>query len=511
MWQKRHGGRRGWASPLQARLDFVGLATPPGFVPPSYVKNYFSFADFAFSLPLISMNVEIFFKNGIFLSLFLSMISFWTQNITGKSFTKSKEKGAGAFNNLGTESSVFIPLSKTTWKTSFSQFSLFFEQEIIVEQNFSEKLFVLSFFFITLELLSRWFLSGHPPLSNLYESLLFLIWGLLGFFLFVYPNDKNLDLKIQTKIDVSQSSPGGGDFVGGFAPPPPSGAEPPSPLSSKDPEQISNSFSTRNFVGCILSSTALFIQTFADWRLPDEMKEIKPLIPALQSNWLLMHVSIMILSYAALLIGCIVAITYIVIDYGSSIQQEADRVKTEKHGDFVGGFAPPPPKLSYPSTSLETTVRNNIIVKNSSQSQNEKLEILEASFASGGTEQSPGGAKPRTSSISPPATQIFLDGLDSLSYRILAFGFPLLTLGILSGAVWANEAWGSYWSWDPKETWAFITWLIFAFYLHTRLQYGWEGKKSAYVATFGFFIVWICYLGVNLLGKGLHSYGWLSS
>ena len=92
----------------------------------------------------------------------------------------------------------------------------------------------------------------------------------------------------------------------------------------------------------------------------------------------------------------------------------------------------------------------------------------------------------------------------------MAFGFPLLTLGILSGSVWANEAWGSYWSWDPKETWAFITWLIFAFYLHTRLQYGWEGEKSAFVASFGFFIVWICYLGVNLLGKGLHSYGWLS-
>jgi cytochrome c-type biogenesis protein CcsB len=95
-------------------------------------------------------------------------------------------------------------------------------------------------------------------------------------------------------------------------------------------------------------------------------------------------------------------------------------------------------------------------------------------------------------------------------YRIIGIGFPLLTIGILSGAVWANEAWGSYWSWDPKETWAFITWLIFAFYLHTRLQYGWEGKKSAFVATFGFFILWICYLGVNLLGKGLHSYGWLS-
>ncbi|KAG6540377.1 hypothetical protein Mapa_018280 [Marchantia paleacea] len=75
--------------------------------------------------------------------------------------------------------------------------------------------------------------------------------------------------------------------------------------------------------------------------------------------------------------------------------------------------------------------------------------------------------------------------------------------------IWANEAWGSYWNWDPKETWALITWLIFAIYLHTRMIKGWQGKKPAIIASLGFFIVWICYLGVNLLGKGLHSYGWL--
>jgi cytochrome c-type biogenesis protein CcsB len=100
--------------------------------------------------------------------------------------------------------------------------------------------------------------------------------------------------------------------------------------------------------------------------------------------------------------------------------------------------------------------------------------------------------------------------LDNLSYRILGLGFPLLTLGILSGAVWANEAWGSYWSWDPKETWALITWLVFAIYLHTRLTKGWRGTKSAMLATLGFVTVWVCYLGVNLLGSGLHSYGWFS-
>ena len=98
--------------------------------------------------------------------------------------------------------------------------------------------------------------------------------------------------------------------------------------------------------------------------------------------------------------------------------------------------------------------------------------------------------------------------LDNLSYRTLGLGFPLLTIGILSGAVWANEAWGSYWSWDPKETWAFITWLVFAIYLHTRLTKGWKGTGPALIAAGGFVVVWVCYLGVNLLGTGLHSYGW---
>lgn len=100
------------------------------------------------------------------------------------------------------------------------------------------------------------------------------------------------------------------------------------------------------------------------------------------------------------------------------------------------------------------------------------------------------------------------DEFDNYSYRIIGLGFPFLTLGILSGAIWANEAWGSYWSWDPKETWALITWLIFAIYLHTRYIYNWNGLRSSILGSIGFFIIWICYIGVNLLGKGLHSYGW---
>jgi len=107
-----------------------------------------------------------------------------------------------------------------------------------------------------------------------------------------------------------------------------------------------------------------------------------------------------------------------------------------------------------------------------------------------------------------PQRLTLADTLDNISYRVIGLGFPLLTIGIIAGGVWANEAWGSYWSWDPKETWAFITWLVFAAYLHSRITKGWQGRKPALLAAAGFVVVWICYLGVNLLGKGLHSYGW---
>nr|BBN51428.1 cytochrome c biogenesis protein [Halimeda borneensis] len=176
-----------------------------------------------------------------------------------------------------------------------------------------------------------------------------------------------------------------------------------------------------SWAGTILSPTALFLNAFASFRLPESLQKLSPLIPALQSNWLMMHVTVMLLSYATLIVGCILSIAFLFLF----------KSKTK-----------------------------------------------------------------------------ILNQLDQLSFRSIGIGFPLLTVGILSGSVWANEAWGSYWSWDPKETWSFITWIIFAIYLHLRLNKKWSGFKSAILGTIGFFVVWICFLGVNFLAKGLHSYGW---
>jgi cytochrome c-type biogenesis protein CcsB len=99
-----------------------------------------------------------------------------------------------------------------------------------------------------------------------------------------------------------------------------------------------------------------------------------------------------------------------------------------------------------------------------------------------------------------------LDVLDELTHRMVVFGFLFLTGGIITGAVWANSAWGSYWSWDPKETWSLITWFVYATLLHARLMRGWEGKQIAYLSILGFSAVLFTYFGVNLL-PGLHSYG----
>ncbi len=97
--------------------------------------------------------------------------------------------------------------------------------------------------------------------------------------------------------------------------------------------------------------------------------------------------------------------------------------------------------------------------------------------------------------------------LDELNYRIILFGFLLLSLGIITGSVWANSAWGSYWSWDPKETWSLITWLIYAALLHVRAVQGWRGKRVAWLSMLGFISVLFTYFGVNFLLSGLHSYG----
>lgn len=101
-----------------------------------------------------------------------------------------------------------------------------------------------------------------------------------------------------------------------------------------------------------------------------------------------------------------------------------------------------------------------------------------------------------------PSLQI----LDEINYKLITIGFPLLTLAIITGALWAESAWGSYWRWDPKEVWSLITWFIYALVLHVRLTAGWRGKRAAILSIIGFCAVLFTFFGVNLLLKGLHSF-----
>jgi cytochrome c-type biogenesis protein CcsB len=254
----------------------------------------------------------------------------------------------------------------------------------------------LSNILFTITLFSRWVGEGYFPLSNLYESLIFLSWSI-----------STIQLLIETK---TQS----------------------------------------RLIGAISTPLIFLISGFSSLTLPVEMQKALPLVPSLQSNWLMMHVSMMMVSYATLIVGSLLSILYLA--FIAFNKKENTSVIVEV----------------IPSTVGTSTINSNSY---------SKLSLLQT--------------------------------VDIWSYRIIGLGFPFLTIGIISGAVWANEAWGSYWSWDPKETWALITWLVFAIYLHARLIKGWQGQKAALVGSCGFFVIWICYLGVNFLGKGLHSYGWV--
>nr|YP_010927826.1 cytochrome c biogenesis protein [Cuphea arenarioides]WKK46828.1 cytochrome c biogenesis protein [Cuphea arenarioides] len=274
----------------------------------------------------------------------------------------------------------------------------------------SEKGMIATFFCITGLLVTRWIYSGHFPLSNLYESLIFLSWSFSV---------------IHMVPDINKH---------------------------------------KNYLRAITGPTTIFTQGFVTSGLLTEIHQSEILVPALQSHWLMMHVSMMVLGYAALLCGSLLSVGLLVITFRKLL-----RILSQNNTFLNESF--------FFAEGKYMNERNNVLLSTSFFSSRNyyKAQLIQQ--------------------------------LDHWGYRIISLGFTFLTIGILSGAVWANEAWGSYWNWDPKETWAFITWTIFAIYLHTRTTKNLESINSAIVASMGFLIIWICYFGVNLLGIGLHSYG----
>jgi len=179
----------------------------------------------------------------------------------------------------------------------------------------------------------------------------------------------------------------------------------------------------------VLIATGIF---FSIWLESIGQAEIKPLVPALQSYWMKIHVPLNFVGYGAFAVACGAGMAYLM------------RMWLEG--------------------------RNSKMV---------------AVFPS-------------------------LDALDQLAYKSVAVGFPAFTLATILGAAWAAEAWGGYWSWDPKETWALIVWLVYGAYLHVRISHGWHGKTLAWWTVIAFLVTVFCFLGVNMYLAGLHSYGRLS-
>jgi cytochrome c-type biogenesis protein CcsB len=198
---------------------------------------------------------------------------------------------------------------------------------------------------------------------------------------------------------------------------------------------------------------------------------IEPLVPALQSNRILgIHVTTMVMAYSSLSISFGASLLYVLQTSGSS--ESATLLKQP----LVGSGVPPVSNTYGSGVSL---VSNTLTA----------------------TETRARAANTRRFARLPDA-----EALGEVAYWSVLVGFPLLTLGIALGAYWANRAWGRYWGWDPKETSAFITWLVYAGYLHARGLRGWEGKRAAYLLLGGYCAVLFTYFAVNFLISGLHSY-----
>jgi cytochrome c-type biogenesis protein CcsB len=189
------------------------------------------------------------------------------------------------------------------------------------------------------------------------------------------------------------------------------------------------------------------------------------LMPALNSYWRQIHVTSMITASSLLGVGCVITMLYLFKD--RSERRQVAALRAEEPPPIMGG-------------AIDADVPHDLIV--------------DADPPVAGSDAPRRGRLPTAAS------------LDRLAYRFIAFGFPVWTFGVICGAIWAQQTWSRYWGWDPKETWSFITWVIFAGYLHARATNGWKGRRAAVIALVGFASLFVTYYAVNLWIAGLHSY-----
>ena len=233
--------------------------------------------------------------------------------------------------------------------------------------------------------------------------------------------------------------------------------------------------------GFVLGLSALFLAYAITWN-----EGTMPAVPSLQSYWAKIHVPLVVSSYAAFMVSFVISVMFLVKYYferslaGQTVAPASDAAAVMYRGT-----------IQYRAASL--ALEDAGLAQAPASIRMDTPNIAAAAAA--------GNAGAQWLNTIPSLAQ-----LDVLIYRIVAVGLPLLTLGIITGAMWAHESWGHYWQWDPKETAALFSWIVYAIYMHLHTRNAWRGVRSAWVSLIGFLSIMFCYFGVNLWISGLHSY-----
>jgi len=357
-------------------------------------------------------------------------------------------------------SSVLFGLSTIAYIVAMIMYISFLALRKTMIGTIATVITVTGFIFQTFAIGLRWNEFYHigqmgflraAPLTNLYESLIFFVWCLILAYLII-------EFKYQNK-----------------------------------------SFGA--FITPIAGLALAFIE------MSGVSKDIQPLVPALQSNWLLAHVLMSFISYALFAISFSTGLMYLIVSTDSK-RQPAYIFWTVMLGIFIavlGALGLDFLKFRLAVSGQEELIKGFLF---KATLRSDSLGVVVLSWAAfGALLFSIWNFGPLFKKVIS-AFKLSAELLDEITYKSIAIGFPIFTLGgLIFGAIWADQAWGKYWTWDPKETWSLITWFIYAFFLHSRLMRGWKGRKVAIVAVVGFIAVIMTYLGVNLLLSGLHSYG----
>ena len=233
--------------------------------------------------------------------------------------------------------------------------------------------------------------------------------------------------------------------------------------------------------GFVIALAALFLAYGVTWN-----EGSMPAVPSLQSYWAKIHVPLVVSSYAAFMVAFVISALFLVKYY---FERSLGREGVHPIDDLAGvAFRG---TLAYQASSLA--------LKDAGLTQTPVAVRMDTPNIAAAAVQGNAGAQ--WLNTIPSLAQ-----LDILIYRIVAVGLPLLTLGIITGAMWAHESWGAYWQWDPKETAALFSWIVYAIYMHLHTRNAWRGIRSAWVSVVGFVSIMFCYFGVNLWISGLHSY-----